>query len=1160
MTILYVSNTAANGIGLGNDNTGTGSKSHPFLTLDHALAAAHPGDTIVLNNGTYRPTTGDSFDVTKGVTIDSVVDGGATIVGRDGHSPLLLNIADGGTVSLGAVNVDARSAAANDVSLGSEHKTFTLDLTGTHLFNATGYAIEGQVDSRVNVIASDVTYSAAISQGMLGLSSLAAGHIDIEGGSVFIAHQATFAGNEKGLPGSASVALIDATAAGVSVKVSGVEVDASLRTSNLLASGLAILNVRNAVVEDNMITLSGGTPVLYGVDVSYDLDHPLNSSGAIIKENTICNFSAGGAIIVVGEDGSPGQSLWGYADNAVIAGNVGIGNATSEAGGLHGILVGWQSGARVSDNYMQNTNLAYVMKGDFGTTTVADNLDTDTSGKSWYQKGGTGVIWLDNASYQEEGYRPDGLYIGPDIEPTVTYNASGGRAIGNTVWYAGAEDSGSFVYVKSESSIASLEDDHYHADGSLGGMAWYWQGASYYVLAQWQASHEATATSTPGGESFAQFIASLGDGFTLASLVSPMTVSVSANGKTLAVRESLIYEGGVNEAAGATIDIARARSLTLTDNSLMSGSVSGAGALVLAGGTMALEKGARLSVASWSILGGGTEASIVENLAYAGNLNEQTGSSIDIAKGATLTLAGSSTLGAIVDGIGTLSLAGGRTTIDDGAVISVSQLSISGLDTVVAVVGSTAISSPFSADAGSTLDLAGGNLSLLGTAHLSGCAIDGADRLYTDGHTAIAGLTIVGASSLENTGAVTQSRSDVILGTSAGAALLLNTSGATYAIADDAGIFGSPAAIIDNAGLFEKTGGTGISTVSASFVDTGTVMVERGTISVSGSANRIAGSIGGAGTISVSGGSTIIENGAKLSVSRWSISGRNTVVELGENLDYSGAFSESAGGTLDLRDGNVVFGGTVTFIDGFAEGFKTVYTKGKTSIAGLTLSGTASLDNTGVVTQSGHDLTLGTQSADKTLLFNASTGSYSIADDTGIVASALSFIANAGLLEKSGGSGRSTIMAALSNTGAVKAETGTLDLRDAVSGRGNDIIAGKAILEFDSTVQSGQTVSFTGNGGELVVDDPLGFSGRIADFGASDTIDVAGSFTVKNFHENAAGTEGVLTLEHGSTTTSVVLLGQYVASGFSVHSGPTGSTLITYDPNAVAMPHLAAAH
>lgn len=886
MATYYVSNTVANGIGVGNDETGNGSEGSPFLTLDKALAVAQQGDTIILNNGTYSPAAG-TFDITQGVTIDSVVNGGATIVGTGGQNPLSINVTNGGTVTLGAVNIDGQGVASNDVALSSESQTFALNLAGTHLRNATGYAVAGQTDARVNITANDVTYTATTSFGMLGLSSLAAGNINVERGSILIADQTAGPAGYTGEPQSASIGLIDAVATGVSVIVSGVTVDAIADSSNQFASAIAILNVPDAVVQDNAITLSGQAKAAIAIEVGYDFLHPLSAVGAQIKNNTVYNFNTGGgAFIQVGADLSPGQALWGYADNARVTGNVGIGDAVSQASDLHGILVGWQSGATVSNNFVEDTELAYVMKGDFGTNIVSDNLDMDSSGKSWYQKAGTSVEWLDNASYQEAAYRPVGLYVGPDIETSFTQNASGDVAKGNTIWYAGPPAGGHFVELDPGSTIKSLTDNHYHSDGPLNYAAWDWQGTFYTTLAQWQASHESTATGTTSGDTFAQYIASLKEGFTLNSLIS--VANVSDAGTKLTVNDDVVYAGGLTLGKAAAISIASGDNLTLADASSVSGSVSGAGSLSVANGSLSLESGAKLSTARWSIFGG-----------------------------------------------------------------------------------------------------------------------------------------------------------------------------------------------------------------SATFLT---------------------------------------------------------------SLDYAGTFSASGDDRIDLTGGRLVLRGPASFIQSTVGGSNRLYTEGTTTVADFLLNGSVWLENTGTILQSDGNVSVGASNSDQDVLYNASTGTYQIADNSGIVAGAQSAIDNAGLFEKTGGIGVSAIAGAIVNTGTVEVSSGTLDIRGAVSGVGGAVVSGAATLEFDSTVASGQTVGFSGAGGDLVLDAPQGFVGKIANFGAGDSIDVAGPFAYAGFVENGAGTLSTLNFSNGSTDISIVLLGQYMAAGFTAAAGPSGSTLITYTPPPDHALHLATGH
>ena len=102
------------------------------------------------------------------------------------------------------------------------------------------------------------------------------------------------------------------------------------------------------------------------------------------------------------------------------------------------------------------------------------------------------------------------------------------------------------------------------------------------------------------------------------------------------------------------------------------------------------------------------------------------------------------------------------------------------------------------------------------------------------------------------------------------------------------------------------------------------------------------------------------------------------------------------------------------------------------------------------------------------------------------------------------------------NLGTVEASALTLDFKTAISGTGKDQILGASTLEFDAKVSAGQTVSFTGSGGELALHDPGRFAGLISGFdtpgaGSNDTIEVAAPWVYQHFTENAPGTPR----EHG---------------------------------------------
>ena len=155
------------------------------------------------------------------------------------------------------------------------------------------------------------------------------------------------------------------------------------------------------------------------------------------------------------------------------------------------------------------------------------------------------------------------------------------------------------------------------------------------------------------------------------------------------------------------------------------------------------------------------------------------------------------------------------------------------------------------------------------------------------------------------------------------------------------------------------------------------------------------------------GGSATIDKGATISVSNWSISGAGTDVTLDESLSYAGSFSEGAGDTFVLSGGHLLLSGAATFAGGTVDGSNFLYTEGTTTVSGLTIGGTVEWENTKTVNQSGGTVTIGDASGDEAILFNTSKATYDIADDSGIGlgASTASYIHNAGLFEKTGGTG-----------------------------------------------------------------------------------------------------------------------------------------------------------
>jgi hypothetical protein len=316
----------------------------------------------------------------------------------------------------------------------------------------------------------------------------------------------------------------------------------------------------------------------------------------------------------------------------------------------------------------------------------------------------------------------------------------------------------------------------------------------------------------------------------------------------------------------------------------------------------------------------------------------------------------------------------------------------------------------------------------------------------------------------------------------------------------------------------------------------------------------VGGKVSGKGTLALAGGgSTVIEPGASLSIANWSVSDAGTTVALNENLTYAGRFSAGGGTMVDLAGGNLTLTGPSlssndTFSGATTSGSHTLHAKGYSTVSGLTIGGTSTFDNTGLLEQSGGDVTVGDATGDAAKLINGFT--YDIEDDSGIGrgSSPASIIKNTDVFEKTGGAGTSAIAPEMVNSGKVYVSSGTLDFQGAVIGKGIDTIYDNgSTLEFDNYVASGQTVdffNFYSVGAKLDLIDPYGFRGQIAGFAAGDKVALAGDWNEVGFSENAGGTLGTLTLTNGATQRSFYFQGDHAASDFNIAPGST--TLITH--------------
>jgi hypothetical protein len=318
-------------------------------------------------------------------------------------------------------------------------------------------------------------------------------------------------------------------------------------------------------------------------------------------------------------------------------------------------------------------------------------------------------------------------------------------------------------------------------------------------------------------------------------------------------------------------------------------------------GTGTLPNGHPIATPAFTLSGSGTTLTVPWFMLYAGALTVGSGATISVTSGATVTTTGA-----------------------------------------------------FSAGSGATVDVSGGYLVVSGANSFSGATVTGAYTLMDTGTTSVSGLTIGGTATFENTNALTQSGGTVTVGDASGAAaILFNAKTGTYDITDDSGVAQgtSTPSLFANFGLFEKTVGTGTSTVQTRFTSTGTVTAATGTIAFSGATNNFWGIIGGAGAVSFTGGVSRINAGTTVSVASLTATGASTTLVIAGNLSYAGSFSDASGATLTIASGATLsLSGTATLSAKVVGAGSLAITGGTTSIMPSASVSVANLSVTGATT------------------------------------------------------------------------------------------------------------------------------------------------------------------------------------------------------------------
>jgi uncharacterized repeat protein (TIGR03803 family) len=397
-------------------------------------------------------------------------------------------------------------------------------------------------------------------------------------------------------------------------------------------------------------------------------------------------------------------------------------------------------------------------------------------------------------------------------------------------------------------------------------------------------------------------------------------------------------------------------------------------------------------------------------------------------------------------------------------------------------------------------------------------------------------LVLGGAGTLTNDGTINEAGTNALL--LENGATLRNTTGATFDLTDNGSVSQSGGGTLTNAGTLEKTGGTGTSVISSSFINSAAITVQAGTLALASAGGTNTGgslSVSLYATLDLTGGASVAYQGTYTGTGLGTVAlsgGTLAVGAGGATFHLAGPLFQWTGGSIDVTSGNLTNTGTINYAGS----------------SDVVLTGAGSLVNKRTMIQTSTGSLVLENGA---TLENPKTGTYEIMRTGGIAASASGgTLVNAGTLEKSTGSGTSTIATTtFSNTGTVEVVSGTLDISAAVTQvSGSTLAGGTWTLDGSATVHSKLDITsaarFTtlGNAAKVTLN---GLNTAFTNLSGLTTIDNGAHFSLlggASFTTTRALTnKGKLTLGAGSVLTVNGTFRQLLTGSLTIEMGGTNT-------------------
>ena len=320
----------------------------------------------------------------------------------------------------------------------------------------------------------------------------------------------------------------------------------------------------------------------------------------------------------------------------------------------------------------------------------------------------------------------------------------------------------------------------------------------------------------------------------------------------------------------------------------------------------------QIQAGAFRLFGGGTSTG---SFSGAGTL--EVGSAYTFASGSSITTSNVEFSSGTVGVQGTYNLAGSNTTVSGGTANFTGTLGAVGN---LSISSGTANFSSGETIAPTSLALSGGTLTGSDTVNLSGASNDwtggtqsgsGSTNVLAGGTLNISGLLdkTLDARTLSNAGTANVSGGTLVLNNGAlfSNSTTFNAQGTT-AISSNTGVPGS----FDNSGSFSRSGAGTTTTVSVPFNNSGTALINSGTLSLSGGGTDSGSfNVANGAALNFSGGTHDLNTGAALT------GAGNVNVNAGQiNLNAGGI--DRLTGTLNVAGGNVNATGSIVNVSGQA--------------------------------------------------------------------------------------------------------------------------------------------------------------------------------------------------------------------------------------------------